>query len=407
MQRHSSCKSATDARESAHRQAEYWEAKPLTTLVTTWIAKHTMAAARQFLKLDQPFPMHRGGDLQNVQLAYETWGELNSARDNAILIMTGLSPSAHAASSTLDCSPGWWEDMVGPGRAIDTRRFFVVCVNSLGSVFGSTSPASINPKTSQPYRLSFPILSVEDIARGGYEVIRSLKIEQLRCVIGPSLGGMTVLAFAAMFPNAARSLISISGAARSTPFTIALRSLQREMIRKDDAWQGGNYPADAIPVEGMRLARKLGMITYRSAKEWLQRFGRERASVEHKPDDPFGIDFEIEAYLENHAAKFVGQFDPNAYLYLSRAMDLFDLADHGQGSLLEALKGFKLDNALVIGVETDLLFPIEQQQELADGLTAGGCSTKFVRLNSLQGHDSFLVDMDQFRPIIGDFLREI
>ncbi|MGE0113363.1 MAG: homoserine O-acetyltransferase [Steroidobacteraceae bacterium] len=366
-----------------------------------------MAAARQFLKLDHPFPMHRGGVLQGVQLAYETWGELNPARDNAILIFTGLSPSAHAASSALDSSPGWWEDMVGPGRPIDTRRFFVVCVNSLGSVFGSTSPASINPQTGQPYRLSFPILSVEDIARGGYEVMRSLKIEQLRGVIGPSLGGMTVLAFAALFPEAARSLISISGAARSTPFTIALRSLQREMIRKDGAWQGGNYPANAIPVEGMRLARKLGMITYRSAREWLLRFGRERASAEHKPDDPFGIDFEIEAYLENHASKFVGQFDPNAYLYLSRAMDLFDLADHGQGSVTEALKRFKVEKVLIIGVETDLLFPIEQQQELAEGLASGGRSVRFARLNSLQGHDSFLVDMDQFRPLIGDFLREL
>jgi len=149
----------------------------------------------------------------------------------------------------------------------------------------------------------------------------------------------------------------------------------------------------------------LGMITYRSAKGWLLRFGRERASVEHKPDDPFSIDFEIEAYLESHASKFVGQFDPNAYLFLSRAMDLFDLADHGEGSLAEALKRFKINSALIIGVETDLLFPIEQQQELADGLEGAGREVKFARLNSLQGHDSFLVDMDQFRPLIGDFLR--
>ena len=366
-----------------------------------------MAAARKILKLDQPFPMRRGGVLQDVQLAYETWGQLNAVRDNAILIFTGLSPSAHAASSSADCSPGWWEDMVGPGRPIDTNRFFVICVNSLGSVFGSTSPASINPQTGEAYRLKFPILTVEDIARGGYEVIRSLKIDQLRCVIGPSLGGMTVLAFAALFPEAAKHLVSISGAARSTPFTIALRSLQREMIRKDPAWNEGNYSPDSIPVEGMRLARKLGMITYRSAKEWLQRFGRERASAEHKPDDPFGIDFEIEAYLENHAVKFVGQFDPNAYLYLSRAMDLFDLADHGEGSLAEAFKRFKIDSALIIGVETDLLFPIEQQQELAEGLRAAGKRSQFARLNSLQGHDSFLVDMDQFRPVIGDFLRDL
>lgn len=351
--------------------------------------------------------MRRGGVLQDVQIAYETWGELGARRDNAVLIFTGLSPSAHAASSTEDTSPGWWEDMVGPGRPIDTRRLFVICVNSLGSVFGSTSPASINPATGECYRLSFPILSVEDIARGGYEVMRSLGIERVACVIGPSLGGMTVLAFAAQFPHAARSLASISGAARSLPFSIALRSLQREMIRKDPAWEEGNYSRDAVPVEGMRLARKLGMITYRSAKEWLVRFGRERASVEHKPGDPFGIDFEIEAYLESHAAKFVGQFDPNAYLYLSRAMDLFDLADHGDGSVAEALKRCQVERALIIGVETDLLFPIEQQQELAEGLSSGGRPVKLARLNSLQGHDSFLVDMDQFRPVIGDFLREL
>jgi len=364
-----------------------------------------MAAARQLLKLDKPFPMRRGGVLHGVQLAYETWGELNAARDNAVLIFTGLSPSAHAASSALDCSPGWWEDMVGPGRPIDTNRLFVICVNSLGSVFGSTSPASINPQTGQPYRLTFPILTVEDIATGGYEVMRGLGIEQLRCVIGPSLGGMTVLAFCALFPDAAKHLISISGAARSTPFTIALRSLQREMIRKDPAWNNGNYAPDQVPVEGMRLARKLGMTTYRSAKEWLQRFGRERASAEHKPDDPFGIDFEIEAYLENHAVKFIGQFDPNAYLFLSRAMDLFDLADHGQGSLAEAFKRFKVQQVLIIGVETDLLFPIEQQKELADGLRESGKEVQFARLDSLQGHDAFLVDMDRFRPVIGNFLR--
>lgn len=364
-----------------------------------------MATARQHLKLSAPFPMRRGGVLQQAQIAYETWGELNASRDNAILIFTGLSPSAHAASSALDTAPGWWEDMVGPGRPIDTRSHFVICVNSLGSVFGSTSPASIDPVTGQPYRLSFPVLTVEDIARGGHEVMRSLQIEQLRCVIGPSLGGMTVLAFAALFPDAARNLISISGAARSTPFTIALRSLQREMIRKDPAWKEGRYAGDAVPVEGMRLARKLGMITYRSAKEWLVRFGRERASAEHKSGDPFGIDFEIESYLEMHAAKFVGQFDPNAYLYLSRAMDLFDLAEHGEGSVTDALARFKVERALIIGVETDLLFPIEQQQELADGLASGGRTVKLARLDSLQGHDAFLVDMDRFRPVIGDFMR--
>jgi homoserine O-acetyltransferase len=363
-----------------------------------------MAAARKILKLDHPFEMRRGGTLHDVEIAYETWGDLAYCYDNAILIFTGLSPSAHAASSTEDPSPGWWEDMIGPGRPIDTRRYFVICVNSLGSPFGSTSPASINPLTGKPYRLTFPVLTVEDIAKAGHEVAQSLGVKQLAAVVGPSLGGMTVLAYCALFPNAARSVITISASARSLPFSIALRSLQREIIRRDPLWNDGNYEADSMPVEGMRLARKLGMITYRSAKEWQVRFGRERANVERRPGDPFGIDFEVESYLENHATKFTGQFDPNCYLYISRAMDLFDLADHG-GSVAEALRRFTVERALVIGVETDLLFPIEQQQELADGLNTEGRKVMFARLPSLQGHDAFLVDMDRFRPVIADFLK--
>jgi homoserine O-acetyltransferase len=363
-----------------------------------------MSTARKILKLDRPFEMRRGGVLNDVQIAYETWGDLAFCADNAILIFTGLSPSAHAASSTEDPSPGWWEDMIGPGRPIDTRRFFVICVNSLGSPYGSTSPASINATTGEPYRLTFPVLTVEDIARAGHEVALSLGVRKLASVIGPSLGGMTVLAYCALFPNAARSVVTISGAARSLPFSIALRSLQREIIRRDPAWREGNYATNEIPVSGMRLARKLGMITYRSAKEWQLRFGRERANSERKPGDPFGIDFEVEAYLENHATKFTGQYDPNCYLYISRAMDLFDLADHG-GTVADALKRFGVDRALVMGVETDLLFPIEQQQELADGLKAEGREVQLARLPSLQGHDSFLVDMDRFRPVIAEFLE--
>lgn len=365
-----------------------------------------MATARKILKLEQPFEMRRGGTLREVQIAYETWGDLEFCADNAIMIFTGLSPSAHAASSTEDATQGWWEDMIGPGRPIDTRRFFVICINSLGSPFGSTSPVSINPATGQPYRLTFPVLTVEDIARAGHEVARSLGVRKLASVIGPSLGGMSVLAYCALFPNEARSVVTISGAARSLPFSIALRSLQREMIRRDPDWRDGAYPMNAIPVTGMRLARKLGMITYRSAKEWALRFGRERANVERKPGDPFGIDFEVESYLENHADKFTGQYDPNCYLYISRAMDLFDLADHG-GTVAEALQRFTVERALVVGVETDLLFPIEQQQELADGLAAGGREVQLARLPSLQGHDSFLVDMDRFRPVIGDFLKRL
>jgi homoserine O-acetyltransferase/O-succinyltransferase len=348
------------------------------------------------------FPMHRGGTLLSPTIAYETWGKLSRGRDNAVLIFTGLSPSAHAASSTADATPGWWEDIIGPGRPIDTRRYFVICVNSLGSCFGSTGPASVDPRTGELYRLAFPVLSLEDVARGGYEVIRHLGVERLKATVGPSMGGMTALAFEILFPGLSEGFVSMSSGPRSLPFSIALRSLQREIIRRDPAWAGGNYPRDSVPLTGMRLARKLGMITYRSAEEWRLRFGRERTAHTDTSGDPFGIVFEVEAYLEHHANKFTGQFDPNCYLYLSRASDLFDVAEHGS-SVAAGLGMLRVERALIIGVTTDFLFPIHQQRELAEGLAAPGREIQFVELNSLQGHDSFLVDMDSYRPLIARF----
>jgi homoserine O-acetyltransferase len=361
-----------------------------------------MSKARRHFAYEGEFPMHRGGTLHNPTFAYETWGQLNAARSNAILIFTGLSPSAHAASCTEDATPGWWEDILGPGRPLDTRRYYVICINSLGSCFGSTGPASVNPLTGQIYRLTFPVVTLEDVARGGHELARHLGIERLHAVLGPSMGGMTALAFAAMFPSAVDGLVLISSGARSLPFSIALRSLQREMIRKDPLWKGGNYTPDALPLTGMRLARKLGMITYRSAEEWRVRFGRERVSPEHTAGDPFGVHFEVEAYLEHHANKFIGQYDPNCYLYLSRASDLFDIAEHG-ASVAGGLSKVEAKRILIIGVKTDFLFPVYQQKELADGLARPGRQVDYVELNSLQGHDSFLIDMDSFRPVLARF----
>lgn len=346
--------------------------------------------------------MHRGGVLQQPVIAYETWGKLNSAGDNAVLIFTGLSPSAHVTSSPQDPAPGWWEEMVGPSRPIDTNRYFVVCCNSLGGCFGSTGPASENPATGELYRLSFPVLALEDIAVAAHGVIVSLGIERLAAVVGSSMGGMTATAFTMLYPGISRSLVAVSSAARSLPFAIALRSLQREMIRKDPDWQGGHYPLGKGPITGMRLARKVGMITYRSAAEWQQRFGRERIAAERDSGDPFGIDFEVESYLEAHALKFTGQFDPNCYLYLSRAMDLFDVAEYG-GSVAEGLSRVQAERALIIGVTSDILFPVEQQREIASGLKSSVAHVEYVELNSIQGHDSFLVDMDRFRPVIRRF----
>lgn len=360
-----------------------------------------MVNARQVAVHDGEFSLYRGGSLLNPVFAYETWGQLNAARDNAILIFTGLSPSAHAASSPNDATPGWWEDMIGRDKPIDTNRYFVVCVNSLGSCFGSTGPASINPRTGELYRLDFPVLTLEDVARGGYEVLRHLEIEQLYAVLGPSMGGMSALAFEAMFSGMSERLVLMSSGLRSLPFAIALRSLQREMIRRDPEFMDGNYATDRPPLVGMRMARKLGMITYRSAEEWRQRFGRERTQTDYS-GDPFGLVFEVESYLDHHARKFTGQFDPNCYLYLSRASDMFDIAAHG-ASIEAALARIQAKKVLIIGVKTDFLFPIYQQQELADGLAKAGSQVEYVALDSLQGHDSFLVDMDSYRPLIAGF----
>jgi homoserine O-acetyltransferase len=358
--------------------------------------------ARRFFRYPGVFAMHRGGTLQNPVLAYETWGELNAARDNVVLVFTGMSPSAHAAASPADPSPGWWQDVIGPGLPIDTRRFHVVCMNSLGSCFGSTGPASIDPRTGRPYRLTFPVLTLEDVAAAGRALVDHLGITSLHALVGPSMGGMTSLAFAIQYPGVARNLLLISTAARSLPFAIALRSLQREMIRRDPDWLDGDYAPGAGPITGMRLARKLGMLTYRSAREWEQRFGRERVEGERQSGNAFDLDFEVEAYLEAHAQKFTGQFDANCYLYLSRASDLFDVADHG-GSVEAALASVEVERVGVIGVETDFLFPLHQQQELARLLAAGGREVQLTELPSLQGHDAFLVDMDRFRPPIAAF----
>jgi homoserine O-acetyltransferase len=363
--------------------------------------------ARRLAHLAAPLRLHRGGLIEQPVVAYECWGRLSAARDNTVLLFTGLSPPAHAASSPADPTPGWWESMIGEGRPIDTRRFFVVCVNSLGSPFGSSGPASIDPRNGRPYGIGCPEISVEDIAAAGREALRSLGVQRVAAVVGPSLGGMTVLAYCALFPDEVDHLVTISGAARAAPFAIALRSLQREMVRSDPAWRGGNYEPGRGPRLGLRLARKLGTITYRSAAEWNERFGRRRVPETAGLSGDFRPQFEVEAYLEHQALRFADSFDANAYLYLSRAMDQFDLADHGEGSLAAAFAKFRLRRALVIGVETDLLFPIDQQREIADHLRVPGRDVEFHAFPSLQGHDAFLVDLARFEPAIGGFLAGI
>ena len=364
---------------------------------------HAVPSATHVAVLSEPFTLRNGDTLDKVQIAYETWGRLATHKDNVILVFTGLSPSAHAASCAADPSPGWWEYMIGPGKPIDTNHYYVICVNSLGSCFGSTGPASKNPKTDVRYGLNFPDLSIEDIANAGRLALRELGIERLYAVIGASLGGMSALAYAIQHGEEVENLLVLSTASHATPFAIAFRSLQRELIRSDPTWNNGDYAFSNPPVNGMRLARKAGLMTYRSPEEWRRRFGREKVSKNRRRPQEFGIEFEIESYLEHNAAKFVRNFDPNCYLYLSRAMDWFDVAEHG-GSLEEGLAKIKAKRTLVVGVETDFLFPPWQQREITDVLHKAGKYARLSILPSIHGHDAFLVDEEHFAPVVRSFL---
>ena len=371
------------------------------------IFKHDKQA--NIVSVADSFEFKRGGKLPNITMAYETWGKLNSAKSNVVVVLTGLSASSHIASSSSDKSAGWWESMVGKNKPINTEEFHVICINTLGSCFGSTSPVTINEKTKKPYRLTFPELSVEDMARGSYLLLKKLGIDRVKYLIGPSLGGMQALALSSLYNNIVENIILISTATQAHPYAIAIRSLQREVIRKDPLWNNGFYDYDKPPLNGVRIARKIGMTSYRSPREWIQRFGRKRTSEEKLNQNTFGVDntnfeYEIESYLEHHAIKFQKLFDANCYLYLSRAMDWFDLADHGN-STQEVFSRFKIENALVISAKSDTLFPPQQQKEIAEGLSQSGTKVEYKELQSIQGHDSFLVDIDTFGKEIRKFMK--
>ncbi|GIR56569.1 MAG: homoserine O-acetyltransferase [Gammaproteobacteria bacterium] len=341
-------------------------------------------------------------------MAYETWGKLNSAKSNVVVVLTGLSASSHIASSSSDKSAGWWESMVGKNKPINTEEFHVICINTLGSCFGSTSPVTINEKLRNlsPY--------VSRINCRGYGkriifIIEKTWIDRVKYLIGPSLGGMQALALSSLYNNIVENIILISTATQAHPYAIAIRSLQREVIRKDPLWNNGFYDYDKPPLNGVRIARKIGMTSYRSPREWIQRFGRKRTSEEKLNQNTFGVDntnfeYEIESYLEHHAIKFQKLFDANCYLYLSRAMDWFDLADHGN-STQEVFSRFKIENALVISAKSDTLFPPQQQKEIAEGLSQSGTKVEYKELQSIQGHDSFLVDIDTFGKEIRKFMK--
>tara|TARA_B100001564_G_C20648237_1_gene675521 strand:+ start:94 stop:1251 length:1158 start_codon:yes stop_codon:yes gene_type:complete len=372
--------------------------------------KHDNASAK-VVKVADSFKLIRGGILSDLDMAYETWGTLNKDKSNVIVIFTGLSASSHVASSSIDPTPGWWESVVGKGKAINTEDHYIICINTLGSCFGSTSPVSMNKKTKEPYRLTFPELTVEDMANGASLLLKKLEIDRIKILIGPSLGGMKALAFSILHNTYVKNLILISSATQALPYAIALRSLQREVIRKDPLWNNGFYSYENPPLNGVRIARKIGMASYRSASEWTQRFGRKRSEDSKLNQNTFGIEntsfeFEIESYLEHQAVKFQNIFDANCYLYLSRAMDWFDVAKHGE-STLDAISKTKIEKALILGVGNDVLFPPQQQKEIAELLSLSSTIVEYKELDCLQGHDSFLVDTTKFSKEIVKFIKNL
>lgn len=399
-----------------------------------------------------------GGVLPQFDIAYETWGQLNPDRLNAILLHTGLSASSHAHSTDTNPKSGWWEKFIGPGAPINTDKYFIICTNVIGGCYGSTGPSSIDPANGEVYATRFPILTIQDMVRAQFQLLDHLKIEKLYASVGASMGGMQSLAAGVLFPERVGKIASISGCARSHPYSIALRHTQRQVLMMDANWARGFYYDGIPPHIGMKLAREIATVTYRSGPEWEQRFGRRRAD----PSKPPALcpDFLIETYLDHAGEKFCLEYDANSLLYVSKAMDLFDLgAAHqsqmtilrekngsnkgtGQGlscsltlpdkpyeeqeempslsdtlgatktsvpdDLIAGLQVLNKHPTLILGVASDSLFPAWQQREIADVLrAAGNRSVTHVELGediSLFGHDTFLLDLEHIGGSLKRFL---
>ena len=338
-----------------------------------------------------------GGTLPAFDLAYESWGELSPARDNVVLLHTGLSASSHAHSHANNPNPGWWEDFIGPGAAIDTDRFHVICTNLLGGCYGSTGPSSTDPATGEPWATRFPIVSVQDMIRAQLLLLDHLGIDTLHASVGASLGGMQSLMLAALAPERVRRIVSISAALRSYPQSIALRFVQRQAVMNDADWRDGRYYGLSFPHRGLKVARGIGTIPYRSGPEWQERFGRRRADNDTPRLDE---DFLVETYLAHQGEKFCLQYDANSYLYISKAMDLFDLMPEERDER-PSLDDIRCP-ALVIGVTSDVLFPVRQQRELAEALEKVGCKVRYLELDAPYGHDTFLIE----REAVGGAVRQ-
>jgi homoserine O-acetyltransferase len=383
-------------------------------------------AETAYLDLAKPVQLDRGDTLFPVRVAYETYGRLSATRDNVILVCHALSGDAHAAGvaaqppvqstrdgfaaddrdGTAGRGLGWWDGMIGPGKAFDTDRFFVVCTNLLGGCQGTTGPSSVDPATGRPYGSHFPVITVADMVRTQRAVLDELGIERLAAVAGGSLGGMQALEWAVRYPDQVDSIVVIASTHALPPQGVAWNAIAREAIMRDPAWQGGDYYGTAAkPDAGMGVARMVGHVTYLSAPALRQRFDRRLQVADDIRYTMTDAEFEVESYLRHQAEGFVQRFDANTYLYLSRALTYFDLArSHGGGSLPAAVANVRA-RTLLIAFSSDWLYPPEGSREIAEALDAAGKPVELHVIEAPYGHDSFLLEEARQTPIIRTFLE--
>jgi homoserine O-acetyltransferase/O-succinyltransferase len=354
--------------------------------------------------LDRPLKLDAGIALAPLQIAYQTYGELNAARSNAILVCHALTGDQHVANMhPVTGKPGWWETMVGPGRPIDTERYFVICPNVVGACMGTTGPASTNPRTGEPWGLEFPMTTIRDMVRAQAMLLDHLGIESLFSIAGGSMGGMQVLQWAASYPGRVFSALPIACSTRHSAQNIAFHEVGRQAVMADPEWRGGRYFATATnPRRGLAVARMGAHITYLSDAALHRKFGR-RFQDRDNPTFTFDADFQVESYLRHQGISFVERFDANSYLYLTRAMDYFDLAADYDGVPANAFKG-TATRFCVISFTSDWLFPTSESRAIVHALNAGGARVSFAEIVTDKGHDAFLLDEPELLAIVRGFL---
>ncbi|NJN18839.1 MAG: homoserine O-acetyltransferase [Oscillochloris sp.] len=361
---------------------------------------------RQYLTWTEPLRLESGAMLGSVTLAYETYGRLNESRDNAILLLHALSGDAHAAGrhSLTDRKPGWWDAMVGPGKPFDTDRYYVICSNVIGGCQGSTGPATHDPLSAKPYGARFPLITIGDMVRAQIRLIDALGIEQLHAVAGGSMGGFQALEWITAAPERVRGAILLATAARSSPQTIAWGSIGRRAIMQDPNWRGGDYYGHEAPINGLAVARMIGHVTYLSESSLEQRFARR---LQHPGGPAFSLEaeFAVESYLNYQGDSFNDRFDANSYLYITKAMDYWDLpARYGS---LEAAMARVRARLLALSFSSDWLYPPAESQAIVATARWVGRIAHHIELPSNAGHDAFLVDIDAQRPLVRAFLSEL